>query len=507
MNTLSRRIATTLGALGAVVALAGCPGTIVVTAEGPTAPPPEPQYETPRETRAGHVWVKGRYVWRGGRYVWQRGSWQRVRSGQTWQPGKWVQRGNRWVWVRGRWVGGGTVVVTGPTSAPPPPAYEQPEPRPGQVWIRGRYQWKNGKWTWQSGRWQTAQANKRWVRGRWVSVNGRWTWRPGRWVVVGTWGGTVRPPTDASRRWVVNPRPRAGYIWVKGRYRWNGSQWVWNRGHYKKIRTGKRWQRGKWVLRGNRWVWQRGRWVRGAGGTGTVVVTGPASRPPPALYEQPDARPGQVWIRGRYEWKNGRWTWKRGRWQTSRRNQRWVRGSWANVNGRWSWKPGRWVVTGSWGGATRPPHRRFTSLAPQPRPESWLHLGEGPLPVERFSMGVEPRPLQENTHRQTLAARQMDPQGQSMGLATWTMGPRRRRHRHSRCDRPRITPAARTLRTTRRTPRSGLDPRTLRVEKRSLDMETRTLANQQTQSALGTRQLGQCERSLVMETRTLGRHR
>ena len=79
-------------------------GTVVTSGAGtyPTAAPPPPRRES-YGTRAGFVWVTGRWDWRNGQWVWVDGHWERERANQVWIPGHWELQGNYYVWIEGRW--------------------------------------------------------------------------------------------------------------------------------------------------------------------------------------------------------------------------------------------------------------------------------------------------------------------------------------------------------------------------------------------------------------------
>lgn len=59
-------------------------------------------------------------------------------------------------------------------------------------------------------------------------------------------------------------QPRAGFIWVRGRWDWRGNKWEWVPGHWERQRANKRWVDGRWEQRtqGNVrfWVWVEGGW-------------------------------------------------------------------------------------------------------------------------------------------------------------------------------------------------------------------------------------------------------
>src|SRR5688572_13241186 len=76
------------------------------------------------------------------------------------------------------------------------------------------------------------------------------------------------PPPRAEPR----PAPRAGYVWVSGRWEYQGNNWVWKSGHWQRSRQNYVWVDGHWDRRGNRYHWVEGRWEAGGGGGGGGVV-------------------------------------------------------------------------------------------------------------------------------------------------------------------------------------------------------------------------------------------
>lgn len=64
---------------------------------------------------------------------------------------------------------------------------------------------------------------------------------------------------------VVDTRP--GFIWVQGRWQYNGGRWHWHDGHYERERAGYAWQQGRWERRGRGHVWVEGRWSAGGRAT------------------------------------------------------------------------------------------------------------------------------------------------------------------------------------------------------------------------------------------------
>jgi hypothetical protein len=169
------------------------------------------------------------------------------------------------VWVDGSWVGGGTAPSSDnyPDKDPPAPKYEpRPSPKAGQVWVSGRWEWKGGKWEWSAGRWQAEQTGKKWVDGKWEKQGGKWVWVDGSWV-----GGGSAPSSDnypdkdpPAPKYEPKPSPKAGQVWISGRWEWKGGKWEWSAGRWEKQQGTKKWVDGKWEKQGGKWVWNEGRW-------------------------------------------------------------------------------------------------------------------------------------------------------------------------------------------------------------------------------------------------------
>ncbi len=93
-------------------------------------------------------------------------------------------------------------------------------------------------------------------------------------------------------RVVVVPAARPGYIWVEGRWTWNGRRYDWRDGYWERERVGHVWEQGRWERRGRGHVWVEGRWRAG----GAVRNDGPAVRdhrsgpPAPAPAQGPRVR-------------------------------------------------------------------------------------------------------------------------------------------------------------------------------------------------------------------------
>ena len=64
--------------------------------------PPAPKPES-AGTRAGHIWVSGRWEWKGGQWQWLAGHWERERANKRWVQGRWEKQGRRWVFIEGHW--------------------------------------------------------------------------------------------------------------------------------------------------------------------------------------------------------------------------------------------------------------------------------------------------------------------------------------------------------------------------------------------------------------------
>jgi hypothetical protein len=63
---------------------------------------------------------------------------------------------------------------------------------------------------------------------------------------------------------VVVPAPRAGFIWVSGRWVHHGGRYHWRDGYWERERVGYFYEQGRWERRGRGHVWVEGSW-RGGG--------------------------------------------------------------------------------------------------------------------------------------------------------------------------------------------------------------------------------------------------
>ncbi|CAH0269426.1 hypothetical protein SRABI118_03448 [Massilia sp. Bi118] len=72
----------------------------------------------------------------------------------------------------------------------------------------------------------------------------------------------VRTAPPAPRHEVV-PHARRGFEWAPGYWNWNGHRYVWQKGHFEKVRKGYSYHRPEWRQDGNGWTLVRGGWQRG----------------------------------------------------------------------------------------------------------------------------------------------------------------------------------------------------------------------------------------------------
>lgn len=82
-------------------------------------------------------------------------------------------------------------------------------------------------------------------------------------------------------------------------------------------------------------------------GAPVAVVAVEEEPPPPRVVVVPPARPGYVWIEGRWVWGGGRWTWRDGYWERERAGHVWVQGRWERRGNRHVWVDGRWEARGN----------------------------------------------------------------------------------------------------------------------------------------------------------------
>lgn len=69
------------------------------------------------------------------------------------------------------------------------------------------------------------------------------------------------PPPPPPPPEPAPPPPQPGQVWVAGYHRWDGRQYVYERGHYERPpRSNSRYVPGHWEARGRGKVWVNGHW-------------------------------------------------------------------------------------------------------------------------------------------------------------------------------------------------------------------------------------------------------
>lgn len=129
---------------------------------------------------------------------------------------------------------------------------------------------------------------------------------------------------------------RRGYVWIPGRWDWNGYDWVWASGRYERERAGYRWRPASYELRGDEYVMVGGDWI--------TVDVGPTMAPPAIREERYDRRAGFFWVRGHYEWQGNQWAWIPGHYERERAGYRYVEPRYEQRNGAWVTIQGSWTV-------------------------------------------------------------------------------------------------------------------------------------------------------------------
>jgi len=66
--------------------------------------------------------------------------------------------------------------------------------------------------------------------------------------------------TAPPRPRVVRVRARPGYVYVQGRWEYDGYDWRWREGYYVRERPGYVYNQGRWDRRGDHYVWIQGAW-------------------------------------------------------------------------------------------------------------------------------------------------------------------------------------------------------------------------------------------------------
>ena len=87
------------------------------------------------------------------------------------------------------------------------------------------------------------------------------TTRPDGTVQVNPMYPTAAPPPVRVESYGA---PRAGFVWIAGRWNWLNGRWEWVAGHWERERANMSWVPGRWELQGNYYVWIEGRWDQAA---------------------------------------------------------------------------------------------------------------------------------------------------------------------------------------------------------------------------------------------------
>jgi hypothetical protein len=154
------------------------------------------------------------------------------------------------------------------------------------------------------------------------------------------------PPPPREERMAA----RAGFIYQPGRWDWKHGKWEWIPGHYERERAGKRWREAKWENRNGSWVLVDGDWI-------DAGPMGPTMAPPALREERMMARPGFVFVRGRWDWRGNKWEWVAGHYERERAGKRWREAVWENRNGTYVLVDGDWI-DGPAGPTLAPPPMR-----------------------------------------------------------------------------------------------------------------------------------------------------
>jgi IPT/TIG domain/WXXGXW repeat (2 copies) len=138
--------------------------------------------------------------------------------------------------------------------------------------------------------------------------------------------------------------PRAGFVWIRGRWDWKGGKWDWVPGHWERERAGKRWREGRWDRKGDTWIYVDGTWEAGDATPPGGPDARPREAPPGPREEKMDPpRKGFVWVRGHWDWKGSKWDWVPGRWERERAGKKWREVRWELRDGYYTRVDGDWV--------------------------------------------------------------------------------------------------------------------------------------------------------------------
>jgi hypothetical protein len=174
------------GLLASLIGAAGCYadtyayGTYGYSSYGSvavTSAPPAPA-DVYYESRAGYVYIQGRWVWSGSQWEWRPGYWEPQRVGYVYVDGFWDYRNSQYVYVDGYWS----------------------RERPGYTYVNGYWEPRGSSYLWVRGRWENNRPGHTYVNGYWRNDGGRRTWQSGYWAAGDRsrtidQRGSYRPPS------------------------------------------------------------------------------------------------------------------------------------------------------------------------------------------------------------------------------------------------------------------------------------------------------------------------
>jgi hypothetical protein len=108
-------------------------------------------------------------------------------------------------------------------------------------------------------------------------------------------GSIVIQNGPPAPRYEVVPRPRHGYVWAPGYWRWNGYRHVWVPGYWVHNHRGRIYTPGHWEQGPNGWIFVRPGWHRPpppVPGPGPYPPAAPTPYPGPTYPAPPGGPPG-----------------------------------------------------------------------------------------------------------------------------------------------------------------------------------------------------------------------
>lgn len=159
-----------------------------------------------------------------------------------------------------------TMGITAPEPPPDPIKEVPPEEKPDGddvVWIPGYWFWDDEslEYIWVSGLWRRVPPGRRWVPGYWQKADAGYRWVSGFWGsdAAGDIAYLDHPP-ESLEAGPSSPAPSAEHFWTPGVWLWEGREYQWQCGGWRRYREGWTWIAARYIWTPRGCIYVPGYW-------------------------------------------------------------------------------------------------------------------------------------------------------------------------------------------------------------------------------------------------------